>query len=348
MPNQSPLQKPRSRAGRATARGRDELATIAAIRQIAAEPASPPPDVLNDLALLRRADDDLFGAVACLRVALEADSSCARTRTNLAALDAYSESLLHWRSSDAACETGAATLNPWVLDALQAAERAVGLSGKRVLEIGGSVPPGAVRQIGVEHWTACDLAPAVVDADDCTTLTADARTLPLESASIDAAYSVCAFEHFDRLAEVLAEAHRVLRPGARLFTQFAPIWSCPVGHHVWLMERGQPLVTFNDQVIPRWAHLLLEEHELRAFLTITRGAELARTLTDYVWRDSYVNRLFEGDFRRIVEESAFDVVTYESWGGSTRPEPRLADELAARWPQGGDFATHGLRIVLRK
>ncbi len=348
MPSSSTLQKEILRVGRLAERGQSELATIEAIRCLASEPAAARPDMLNDLALLRHADGDQVGAIACLRAALEADPTSTLARSNLAALNASAESLPHWRSVDAARATGAATLNPWVLDALRAAERGIGLSGKHVLEIGGSVPLEAVRAIGVKHWTACDLRPAAVDAHDYTTLTADAATLPLESNSIDAAYSVCAFEHFDRLAGVIAEAHRVLRPGACLFTQFAPIWSCKNGHHVWIMEQGQPLVTFNDHVIPRWGHLLLSEPELLAFLTITRGAALARTLTDYVWREQYINRLFEGDFRRIVEESPFQLVRYECWGGSTRPQTQLGAELANRWPLGGEFSSHGLRIVLRK
>lgn len=348
MPTSSTLEMEILRVGSLAERGHTALATIEAVRFLASDAAAARPDLLNDLALLRHADGDLVGAVGCLRAALEADPSNSLARENLEALNVTAESSVAWRSVDAACATGAATLNSWVLDALRAADRGIGLSGKHVLEIGGSVPPEAVRQLGVKHWTACDLQPAAVDAGDYTTLTADAKTLPLKSSSIDAAYSVCAFEHFDRLAEVIAEAHRVLRPGACLFTQFAPIWSCPVGHHVWLMDQGQPLVTFNDHVIPHWGHLLLSEEELFAFLTITRGADLARTLTDYVWREQYINRLFEGDFKRVVEESPFEVVKYEGWGGSTKLDKHVAAELASRWPLGGDFSAHGLRIVLRK
>jgi SAM-dependent methyltransferase len=81
-----------------------------------------------------------------------------------------------------------------------------------VLKVGGSVPIDAVRGLGVAHWTACDREPVVANANDYTTLTADARALPLGGESVDAAYSVCAFEHFADLGAVLAEVHRVPRP----------------------------------------------------------------------------------------------------------------------------------------
>lgn len=348
MPSLSTLQNETLRVRELAECGQTELATIEAIRSLASRPIAEQPDMLNDLAVLRHAEGDLVGAVACLRAALAADPESELAQANLAALNVTAESFRNWRSVDAARATGAATLNPWVVDALQAAERCIGLAGKHVLEVGGSVPLEAVRALGVKHWTACDLQPATADAPDYSALRADAAALPLESNSLDAAYSVCAFEHFDRLAEVLAEAHRVLRPGARFFAQFAPIWSSPDGHHVWIMEQGQPLVTFNDHVIPRWGHLLLTEAELLAFLTLTRGAALARTLTDFVLRHAYVNRLFEGDFGRIVDSCPFKLELYEAWGGFTPPQSELLAELDRRWPAGGEFSAHGLRLVLRK
>ncbi len=348
MPNLDLLEDEILRVGELAAHGQTELATIEAIRCLASGPTGARPDLLNDLALLRHADQDVVGAIGCLRAALEADPGNTLAQQNLAVLEESELSARTWRSADAACATGAATLNPWVLDALQTAERLVGLKGKCVLEIGGSVPIEAVRALGVQHWTACDLNPDVAQAADYTALRTDAAATLLPSESIDVAYSVCAFEHFDRLDAVLAEAHRVLRPGGRLFTQFAPIWSSSVGHHVWIMEQGQPLVTFNDHVIPRWGHLLLEEHELLAFLAITRGPELARRLTDYVWHHAYINRLCEGDFRRIVDSSAFQVEIYDKWGGSSAPQKEMRDALRHRWPAGGEFGMHGMRIVLRK
>lgn len=325
--------------------GETEFATIVAIRALAADAGPARPALLNDLAVLRYTAKDRVGAVGCLRAALDADPGNALALENLEALATPAPA---WQSHDTARETGAGTLNRWVVDALHAAEKHVGLAGKRVLEVGGSVPVEAVRALGVAHWTACDLEPVVADADDYTTLTADARSLPLDGASLDAAYSVCAFEHFADLGAVLAEVHRVLRPGARFFTQFAPIWTSPVGHHLWLIQPDLPLVTFNDPVVPRWGHLALTAPELEAFLTLTRGAAMARAIVQFIWHDRYLNRLPEAEFRRIVEASPFEVERYEWWSGFTAPQPAMRAELQRLWPTAGEFGAEGIRLVLRR
>lgn len=327
--------------------GETELATIVAIRLLAAGAGSSQAQLLNDLGVLRHAEGDSIGALACLRAALDADPGNDDARENLSDLSLASAPPV-WRSADAGRETGAGTLNPWVVDALHAAERHVGLAGKRVLEVGGSVPADAVRKFGVSHWTACDLYPVTPDAPDYTTLAVDACNTPLESESMDAAYSVCAFEHFDDLGAVLAEVHRTLRPGARFFTQFAPIWTSAVGNHVWINHPEHSLVTFNDHVIPRWGHLALTEAELEAFLTITRGASLARAVSDYIWRNTYINRVPEAEFRRVIEASPFEVEVYEWWGGFTAPQPAMRAELETLWPDAGEFGAEGIRAVLRR
>lgn len=50
----------------------------------------------------------------------------------------------------------------------------------------------------------------------CKFLISDAEKLPFPSESFDQAVSVCALEHFDNMAIVLSEIHRVLKPGGHL------------------------------------------------------------------------------------------------------------------------------------
>lgn len=330
------------------ARGENTLATVEAIRVFARGPSPTDAALLNDLAVLRLQARDYVGSLACVRAALARDPSNELFVENLSALCALVGSEPSQTSVDAERATGAATLNVWVVDALAAANNAIGLTGQHVIEVGGSVPIEAVRKLKVASWTACDLRPAESNDARYRTLACDAASLPVGNDAFDAAYSVCAFEHFADVEAVLREVHRVLKPGGRLFTQFAPIWSSPIGHHVWIREHDQTRLTFNDLAVPSWGHLLLEEHELVRFLEITRGPDLARRIADYLWRANYINRRCEADFRRAVADSGFEVETYERWGGETRPEPELAAELQRRCPQGGEFAWHGLRIQLLK
>jgi SAM-dependent methyltransferase len=61
----------------------------------------------------------------------------------------------------------------------------------------------------------------------------DAATLSFADASIDLLYTFDAFEHFDNPAAVLAEAHRVLKPGGVLYASFGPLWNSAFGPHQW-------------------------------------------------------------------------------------------------------------------
>ncbi len=338
------LERIRDLAGR----GETTLATIEAIRLLARRPREIEAELLSDLAVLRFGARDHVGSLACVRAAVERDPSCALALENLAALEARLGGAPSTESIDAERATGAATLNPWVVSALAAADSAIGLAGKHVVEVGGCVPPAAVRKLGVASWTACDLRPGEVQDQGYRAIACDAAAIPVGDASFDTAYSVCAFEHFGDVDAVLREVQRVLKPGGRLFTQFAPIWTCAVGHHVWIRDDERTTLTFNDRVVPAWGHLLLEEHELAPYLEIVRGPSLARRIADYIWRATYINRRCEADFRRAVAASGFEVEVYEPWGGETRPEPELLAELRRRWPAGGAFGWQGLRIQLRK
>jgi SAM-dependent methyltransferase len=304
-------------------------------------------ELLNDLGVLRHAARDTVGAVALLEASLAIDPGHSVARENLESL-AQENSSATAESVDAKRPTGAAALNPWVVNSLYAADAAVGLAGSDVVEVGGSIPVQMARQLGVKSWTACDLRPDEVVEDAYRAIPCDARALPLPDNSFDAAFSVCAFEHFQGVDAVLSELHRVLRPGARLFTQFAPIWSSANGHHIWIREDDRTSLTFNDAVLPPWGHLLLDEHEIRAFLTLTRGARLAHQAVEHIVRGQYVNRHTEGDFRRFVEASPFEIESYECWGGEEVPSPMLEAELRRRTSNAGELAVHGLQWVLRK
>jgi SAM-dependent methyltransferase len=328
--------------------GETDVATIDAIRLLVASSGHERVEILNDLAVLRYLAKDFVGTRALLRAAIAIDPRHGLSHENLASLSSLGVQARRTGSHDASTPTDASTLQPWVLEGLKAADSIMGLRGKDVLEIGGCLPPEAARRFGVRSWTACDLRAKPVDAPDYHTLACDAASLPVDAESFDAAYSVCAFEHFRPLPAILAELHRVLRRGARLYTHFAPIWSSHNGHHLWIIRRGRTILTFNDGVVPRWAHLLLDMRELEHFLGITWGRRMARHIAGHIRNSRSLNRLFEGDFRRILDESPFTVEECSEWGGVTRPSALMDERLRERCPAGGDFSVHGLKVVLRK
>lgn len=337
-----------SRVEELASRGEVVLATIEALRALPTLAGGERADLLSNLAVLRHVDQDFVGAEALLKAALALEPDHVSAQENLSALR-RSPRRAPGASVDVERIAGA-TLHPWVVKALEAADKACGLAGRDVIEVGGCAPKSATRAFGVRSWTSCDLR--AKDGGSIEpghrALSCDARALPFREESFDTAFSVCAFEHFQGIEAVLAELNRVLRPGGRLFTQFAPIWSSANGHHLWILDGDRPKLTFNDHALPPWGHLLLEEHELRHFLELTRGVEIANRVAYHVAKSTYVNRQFEGDFRRAVSASGFEVEVYDRWGRSGALTPELELELCARHPGGGDFSANGLVWVLRK
>ena len=127
------------------------------------------------------------------------------------------------------------------------ADTLVGLRGKRVLELGGSLPAGLVAEgLGAAQWVAIDkpaywheferLDPAAVpqrsladaSAEDLTgdhqVFGGRAEEMPAAFRErFDVAFSVAAFEHMDRLPLTLDAAYDALVPGGCLFSLFSQI-----------------------------------------------------------------------------------------------------------------------------
>jgi SAM-dependent methyltransferase len=327
-----------------------ELASVEAIRGIA---ASAPGEVgaraalWNDLGVLRHQRGDSATARACLREALRLEPGSALAAGNLAGLEAIGPAPR--ASADAHVVRGAENANPWVREALEAAGRRPGLRGRRVLEVGGVVPAELLAETGAASWVACDpTAENESEAVRHAVRKADARALPFPDAHFDVAFSSCAFEHFHELDRALAEIARVLRPGGALFTQFAPIWSSGLGHHLFLETETRGRVTFNDRLLPDWGHLLLERHELEGFLAVALGPADATRALRAVFDSPYLNRWFEADFTRAFAAAPLVLAERSRWGNPCPPTRALARELARRHPHGGDFGVPGIRALLVK
>ncbi|MEM7305892.1 MAG: methyltransferase domain-containing protein [Planctomycetota bacterium] len=245
---------------------------------------------------------------------------------------------------------GAASVGDWVLQALSNCEKLIGFQGRHVLEIGGELPRLAAQRLRPASWTSVDPAAEPVDLPRHRALNARAEDVPFDDATFDLAFSCCAFEHVDDLDGVIAETRRVLRPGGVLFAEFSPIWSSATGNHVWLAGPGggPPTLTFEDGVLPRWAHLIWEPEDLAAFVEPSHGPEEARRAANNVYEHWHLNRLFEDDYLRAFHDSGLVIERLQPHGATQKPTPKLAERLRAANPGREHFSSAGFLLVARK
>jgi len=334
--------------------GAADLATIEAIRAVDSwwpeegvdgQRLAALADVLNVLGVLRFEAGDLRGAVGAFRAATGFDPTHADAAANLADAAPMLEAkdaapvVLPTAHPDA--------LNPWTEAALTGAAAVARFAGAEVLEIGGAVPRAAVEQLGVARWVACELRCGEVVEDGYEVRVADAGDLPFPDESFDVVFSACAFEHFMDVPAVLREARRVLRPGGVLFTEYGPLWTHATGHHLYLLDGGR-LLAFTDPVVPHWAHLLLNRRQLRRFLALGWGDDVAARADAWIFEGGHANHVPEAGHRRAFWESGLEVEVLQRFGWTLEPSPAMRAELEALHPDGSDVAAFTYRVVLRK
>ncbi len=107
--------------------------------------------------------------------------------------------------------------------------------------------------------------PSTSSQNNVCLLRIDGRTMPFPDHSFDAILSVATLEHVNGLDVFLTEVTRVLKPEGIFFTEFSPIWSSALGHHVYAVM-GPKEARFwkpGKNPIPDYGHLLLTPDEMR-------------------------------------------------------------------------------------
>ncbi|WP_372825247.1 methyltransferase domain-containing protein [Polaromonas sp.] len=243
---------------------------------------------------------------------------------------------------------------------LNTADLAVGgFEGKRVLEVGSEATGALLRDICAKYGAAeaigvNPLFRAQTIGPRSRLEQVDARDMEFADSSFDVVVSVSAFEHIHRLDEVVAECHRVLRPGGVMYSHFGPIWSTPYGHHLWLTE-GARTLTYANVILPPWCHLLRSRDELLELCADEHGMALAERIVDYILDSDDQNQLFFDDYEQIITSSEFESVFLKGYDVpalmSLYPEAQkleLLDELNARFPHRTGFLYDGIVMLVRK
>jgi SAM-dependent methyltransferase len=262
------------------------------------------------------------------------------------------------------------------------AETLVGLRGKDVLEVGGSLPANFVLgEIGARRWFSIEemeywrestatghtqgtppvqtFAGPLSVVTDISVLGAhavfDGRIERLPSSlhgCFDVIFSIAAFEHIDRMPLALDAMFKALRPGGAVFSMYSPIWSAHDGHHLpTIIDAQGHRFDFSSSPIPRWGHLTMRPPELHQYLLKHTDPATASEIVYYVYHSPHINRLFTEDYITFFHKSSFVVekmlLTFPFQGPAELLE-KAQKTLEGLYPGRRHFLNNGILVVLRK
>ena len=255
----------------------------------------------------------------------------------------------------------------------EAAEAQVGLRGKRVLEVGGSLPPEYTLQIlGARQWVAIQEPGYYREVRAAEQHSSFKNVLPMEEATsverlgpyavlvgsiedlpsalhghFDVVFSIAAFEHILRFGRALDLMAAALNQEGKLFTLFSPIWSTHDGHHLpEIVDLEGRKFWFQNSPIPPWGHLYLTPPELYAHLLQHTDPQTAQEIVYYVYNSPQINRLFTEDYQAYVQLSPLEGTIAKTFISPIAPE--LQARIEARNPGRKHFDNNGLMMTLSK
>jgi SAM-dependent methyltransferase len=178
----------------------------------------------------------------------------------------------------------------------------------------------------------------------------DVRRLPFRDSSISAIVSLMAFEHVHDMDVALREMHRVLKPGGIVYSDFGPIWSCSIGHHVFAIVDGVEARHWKPgkNPVPHYAHLLAPPETLRAAVLEKAWVfpKLADAIVRWIYESDGVNRIFYEDYAKLFEASPFKVKLLIP---VREHVPRsIQTKLEQACPGHKDFGVRMVEVVLEK
>jgi SAM-dependent methyltransferase len=264
-------------------------------------------------------------------------------------------------------------LQAYQIDAFLELFARTSLTGKRVLEVGGSDQPrGLVLDyFGAAEWVSVDSISGPVGsyqiqhqsahyAREGITPLADAGgmvgTKPylifdggiedateLPGGHFDVVLSITSFEHILAFPAALAQMKRLLKPDGCVFSYHGPLWSCYCGHHIWVDDE----LNFNNpDSIPDFGHLLYSPPEMFHMLSERFGSARAQQAVLEMYHLPRVNRLFYEDYQSYFDSSGFSQIEVIPYYPTPVPSDIQA-RLELRHPGYHVFDAYGMVVFLR-
>jgi len=210
------------------------------------------------------------------------------------------------------------------------------LTGKNVLEIGGSNYPKelVINNAGAESWVCID-KPWHYNTKDShnhykqTPFKKFADT-SLDNALVDSNYvifyeyaedmpenffdkfdivvSCCSFEHINALSTVLDLIYRSLKKGGVLHSHFGVPWSSANGNHIWIDDPSLSVKLTHDKwpVELNHCHLYMSYPEIYQYLSNHYCENVARKYSHLVKNGDFLNKYFYEDYMFLMHKASFE------------------------------------------
>jgi len=178
----------------------------------------------------------------------------------------------------------------------------------------------------------------------------------LDSASVDIAYTVDSFEHFEQPDVVLAELYRVVKPSGYILVHFIPWWGMEGPHLTGVIPIPWCHVFFSPRTLLRTAARIVRSDFYRPLAWDFDAVGQRRYDMYDGWDDfdpQYLNRLTIRAFKRylapFIRDGRLTIVAWELQGfsGTVYGWARYLRWLA-HVPGIREFANRGVYCALRK
>ena len=238
------------------------------------------------------------------------------------------------------------------------------IKSPKIIEIGVAQPPDLISDLASELGSTFNFGVNINVTKSYTYAGikieyGDARNLKYEENSFNILISLNVFEHIQNFDQALSEFYRILEPNGILIAQFAPIWSSPFGHHLWL-DYNERLFTYENLNIDPFLHLLKNKDEIISRLQLTNQSlneDYAEQIANYMLFSPDQNQLMLNDYENIIRHSAFEIISFRRIQSLPQTGTKFLSkmsidnwkELKKIYPENyEDFFYDGLQIVLKK
>lgn len=172
------------------------------------------------------------------------------------------------------------------------------VSGKKILEVGGFhnfAVAYSLNNLSKEKITVInsDKNLQLISDGKIEVLHMDACNTPFKEGSFDLIVGIAVLEHIVNIDAFAKEMFRILSPKGKLYMQGRPLWTCNVGHHIYIVNEEMDYKFNGNNPIADFDHLFLTEEEMCKKLVEEKNLSpsQAEKIAEYIYRSPDLNRL---------------------------------------------------------